>query len=72
MTTSRSIRINPIKLQCLMVEQSLNQGELAEKAGLSRATVNAAINNGSCMAKTAIKMANALQVKIADIIELER
>ena len=71
MTTSRVIRIKPIKLQCLMVEHSFTQGKLAQEAGLSRATVNAAIKNGSCSASTAIKMANRLGVAVAEIIVTE-
>ena len=71
MTTSRAVRIKPIKLQCLMVEKSFTQGDLANEAGLSRATVNVAIKTGSCRASTAIKMANALGVAVAEIIETE-
>jgi DNA-binding XRE family transcriptional regulator len=49
----------------------MTQGKLADVAGVSRATINTALLKGSCSTQTAGKIAKALGVDPADIIEKE-
>lgn len=63
------MRINRLRLVTEMVRQDLTQKQLAEKAGISRATVNAVRCGRSCSDISAIKIADALGVRIEDLLE---
>lgn len=59
----------PYKVKQKRMEQKLSQAELAEKAGISRATISA-LENGMLKCATTdtlIKLANALGCTVGDI-----
>ena len=49
----------------------MTQEKLAKAAEVSRATINTALLKGSCSVRTAGKIAKALGVDPAEIIEME-
>lgn len=59
------------KVRGLMGANLMTQIVLAKKAGVSRATINNALLKGSCSTQTVGKIAKALGVDPADIIEME-
>lgn len=59
------------KVKGLMGANLMTQIVLAKEAGVSRATINNALLKGSCSTKTVGKIAKALGVDPADIIEME-
>lgn len=62
--------IKPIEMQIAMIKKNfLTQGDLAEAAGLSRATVCHAIKHGVVSMKTLVKMAAALGVDPEEILK---
>lgn len=63
------MRIDRKKLVCAMIDADLNTKQLAEKAGLSRATVCSVKNGKSCSGDTLDKLAIALKVKKSAILE---
>lgn len=52
-----------------MLEANLNQKQLAELVGVSRATINNISCGRSCSSKTAYNVAKALNMKIDDLAE---
>lgn len=54
-----------------MGAELLTQGALAELANVSRSTINTALLKGSCSIYTVGKIAKALDVDPAEIIEME-
>ncbi len=63
------MRIDKLKLVTELVRQDLTQSQLAEKAGVSRATVNGIKCGRSCSDKVGIKIADALGVPIKELLE---
>lgn len=63
------MRIDRKKLVCAMMDEDLNSKQLAEKAGVSRATVCSVKNGKSCSYDTASRIANAMGVDLTKIIE---
>ena len=63
------MRIDRKKLVLAMMDRDLTQKELAEKAGVSRATINFIKSGKSCYEVTAKKIADALGVKVTEILE---
>lgn len=63
------VRIDRIKLVAEMTRQDLTQKELAEKAGISRATVGYIKGGKSCSDDVGKKIATALGVKLSTLIE---
>lgn len=63
------MRIDRKKLVCAMMDADLNTKQLAEKAGLSRATVCSVKNGKSCSGDTLDKIAEALQIKKSKLLE---
>ncbi len=63
------MRINRKKLLIAMLEADLNQKQLAELVGVSRATINNISCGRSCSNKTAYNVAKALNMKIDDLTE---
>ena len=64
------MKINEIKVLLLMADFSINQKQLAERAGISRQTLSAVMNGRNCRPKVLGKLAKALEVKPNEIIEL--
>ena len=63
------MRLNRMKLITELVNQDLSQTQLAEKAGISRVTLNGIKNGKSCSDKSALKIAEALNVSIEQLLE---
>ncbi len=65
------MKVSTRKITVLMGTKLMTQGELAELANVSRATINTVLLKGSCSTQTAGKIAKALSVDPAEIIEME-
>lgn len=65
------MQVSTRNIKFLMGSKLLTQGELAELAKVSRATINTALLKGSCSTQTAGKIAKALGVDPVEIIEME-
>ena len=65
------MQVSTRNIKFLMGSKLLTQGELAELAKVSRATINMALLEGSCSTQTAGKIAKALGVDPVEIIEME-
>lgn len=65
------MKISKRKILSMMGAKLMNQEQLAQAAGVSRATVNASLLKGSCSTQTAGKIAKALGVDPAELIEME-
>lgn len=63
------MRIDRIKLVTELIKQEMTQKQLAEKAGVSRVTVNGIKSGRSCSDETAGKIAKAFGVDVTEIIE---
>lgn len=63
------MRINSIKLVSEMMRQDMTQKKLAEKAGVSRTTINAVKCGRSCSDASGIKIADALKVPLETLLE---
>ena len=63
------MRINRKKLLVAILDANLNQKQLAELIGVSRATINNVSCGRSCSDKTAYGIADALNVELKQIIE---
>ena len=63
------MRINRFKLATELMRQDMTQKQLAEKAGISRVTVNGIKSGRSCSGETAKKIATALNVDVTEILE---
>lgn len=66
------VRIDRIKLITEMVRQDITQIQLADATGLCRATISGVQNGKSCSPKTAVKIADALQVPLETLLYQER
>lgn len=63
------MRIDRIKLVAELARQDMTQKQLAERAGISRATVNYIRSGKSCSDDVGNKIAIALGVDIKNILE---
>ena len=57
------------KIRRLMDMRLMTQAELAKLSGVSRTTVNYTLSRETCAQQTAGKLAKALSVNVADILE---
>lgn len=65
------MNINTRRIKQHMCANLMTQLQLAQAAGVSRATVNCTLLKGSCSIQTVGKIAKALGVSPAEIIEME-
>lgn len=63
------MRLDRKKFVCAMLDADINTKQLAERAGVSRATACSIKNGKSCNYETAEKLANALGVSVTELIE---
>lgn len=63
------MRLDRKKLVCAMLDADLNTKQLAERAGVSRATACSIKNGKSCSYDTAVKLAQVLNVPVKKLIE---
>ena len=65
------MKVSARKISALMGAKLMTQQALSSATGVSRATINSTLLKGSCSIATAGKIANALGVDPADILEKE-
>lgn len=65
------MKISTRSIKHIMSVELLTQADLAEKAGVSRATINTALLKGACSTLTIKKIAKALGVEPVVILESE-
>ena len=63
------MRIDRIKFSAELVRQNMTQKDFAQKAGISRVTVNSVKNGRSCSDAVGYKIAEALGVDISKLLE---
>lgn len=63
------MRINRVKLVTEMARQDMTQLKLAELTGISRATISGIQNGRSCSSRSAVKIADALNVPLETLLE---
>ena len=63
------MRIDRIKLVSELTRQDMTQKRLAERAGISRATVNYIKGGKSCSDEVGHKIADALKVPLETLLE---
>ena len=63
------MRIDRIKLVTEMARSEIKLYELAEKSGLTRATITAIKGGKSCKEETAIKLAAGLGIPLANLLQ---
>ena len=63
------MRIDRYKLINELMRQEMTQGKLAERAGISRATVNYIKGGKSCSDEVGHKIADALNVPLETLLE---
>ena len=63
------MRIDRIKLVAELARQDMTQARLAERAGISRATVNYIKSGKSCSDEVGRKIAGALKVSLETLLE---
>ena len=65
------MKISKRKIELLLAEKRITSSTLAELSGLSRQSVSAIKQRGTCNPTTAAKLAKGLCVDVAEIIEKE-
>ena len=63
------MQIDRVKLISEMARQRMTTRELADKSGVSRATISYIRNGKSCLDVVGKAIANALGVKVKDLLE---
>ena len=63
------LRIDRIKLITEMARQDITQLKLVELSGVSRSTISGIQNGRSCSSRSAVKIAEALQVPLETLLE---
>lgn len=63
------MRISKEKIELLQARKGLGVLELAELAGVSRQNISIIKNRGTCMPKTAARIAAGLGVDVTEILE---
>lgn len=65
------MRISKQKIELLQANRNLTMIAFAERAGVSRQNISTIKGRGTCNPSTASKLAKALGVDVAEIIESE-
>lgn len=63
------MKLDSGKLRSILYERDLKQKNLVEATGLAQFTINKVCNGGSCTHETGVKIANALNMKLEDLLE---
>ncbi len=63
------MRVNRVKLMAESAQQGIRTAELANKAGVSRATLSAMRSGKSCSVETVQRVAQALGVPVESLLE---
>lgn len=65
------MRISALKIETILAARNMTKAALASSAGMCRQNVSAIIQRGTCEPRTAGKLAKALGIDVAEIIEKE-
>lgn len=65
------MKLNVRNINFLMAEQEIGQTELAERCGMMRQNIHTILFRGTCLPKTAGKLAKALGVNVWEIVKEE-
>ena len=65
------MKINTKKVMVILSERIMTQTELAELCGISRQNVSTIMTRGTCLPKTAGRIANGLGVPVSEIVKEE-
>ena len=65
------MKISKRKIELIMAQKFASVSELAKLSGVSRQNISTVVRRGTCRPLTAAKLARALGVDPADIIEEE-
>lgn len=65
------MKINSLKIKILMLEQGYNIGTLAEKMNSSRQWLGTVLERGHATMSYVVKLAEALEVEIEEIVKME-
>lgn len=63
------MNIDKRKLRHIMIDRDVGQKQLSEKSGVSRTVINNVCCGRSCTSTTAMKIAEALNIPLEDLIE---
>ena len=63
------MRIDRVKLITEMARQDITQLKLVELSGVSRSTISGIQNGRSCSSRSAVKIAEALQVPLETLLK---
>lgn len=63
------MRIDRVKLITEMARRDITQLKLVEMSGVSRSTISGIQNGRSCSSRSAVKIAEALQVPLETLLE---
>ena len=63
------MKIDTVKLITTMYKKGIKTGEVVKKSGLSRSTISAVRGGKTCTLDTAVKIANALDIPVNELIE---
>ena len=63
------MRLCKTKMEIIMAKHDMYQKDLADKVGMSRGNLSTLINGKNCQARTAFKIADALEVDVTEILE---
>lgn len=63
------MRISGVLIKHALIDRGMKQKDLAEKSGITRATICAICGGKNCSEDTARKIAEALGVTVDDLIE---
>ena len=65
------MKINKRNVQIAMFNKRMTQGTLAKQSGISRQTINTILARGTCKIDSAVKIAEALDLSPAEIVDVE-
>lgn len=66
------MRLNKTKLEILMAEKGMSATTLAEKSKICRQSISTIKGRGTCHPETLKKIADALNVSVAELVLLEK
>ena len=68
MRGDNSVVINAHRIRIILAKRDMTQAELAKASGISRQNISTILGRGTCLGKTAGKLARGLGVGVEEII----
>ena len=63
------MKIDATKIKIMLAERGMTRAALAAMCGISRQNISTILTRGTCEPKTAGKLANGLNVSVAEIVK---